>query len=288
LAKTEPLFQSAIKASKSHAFSNFFDVHHAIRRVRFALQYPRQTAYINVLKRKKIVPFHELPKRNPIFSPEIVTFPRALQENTQPPNVDNWDCWSKIWLAGCPLATSKSRRSPSHHMSSSPSFQPPLTSQPTRVVTLITLSSSRSLLPFAAPFTSRLIHVAAPVTSQPSHTSSRASRHAHHFEQQPAPFSQPQLTHSPQPHSSSRPPRFESRRCPTSRRGTHYSRRGTHYSRHMSSHVATQLTSQPSHMSSPSSSSSLIAPSPTPAHAPHALSHVAAPLHVTGPIIHVT
>jgi hypothetical protein len=24
------------------------------------------------------------------------------QENTQPPNVDNWDCWSKIWLAGCP------------------------------------------------------------------------------------------------------------------------------------------------------------------------------------------
>jgi hypothetical protein len=41
-----------------------------------------------------------LPKRNPIFSPEIVTFPRALQENTQPPNVDNWDCWSKIWLAG--------------------------------------------------------------------------------------------------------------------------------------------------------------------------------------------
>ena len=64
---------------------------------------------------------------------------------------------------------------------------PDITSQPTRVVTL-TLSS-RSLLPFAVPFTSRLIHVAAPdITSQPSHTSSRASRHDHHFEQQPAPF----------------------------------------------------------------------------------------------------
>ena len=48
----------------------------------------------------------------------------------------------------------QSCRSPSHHMSSSPSFQPPL-------------------------------------TSQPSHVAAHASRHAHHFEQQPAPFRSP-------------------------------------------------------------------------------------------------
>jgi hypothetical protein len=85
--------------------------------------------------------------------------------------------------------------------------------------------------------------------SQPSHMSIRASRHAHHFEQQqPAPFrspssrrnpahvaaqphEQPQLTHSPQPHSSSRP--RESRRSPL-----HVA---TH-SRHTSSHwVATHF-----------------------------------------------
>jgi hypothetical protein len=39
---------------------------------------------------------------------------RGHQENTQPPNVDpNWDCRSKIWLAGwlpgTPLATLKSQ-----------------------------------------------------------------------------------------------------------------------------------------------------------------------------------